>query len=168
METKDAVDCLVKVLGLLGGFWAVFNYWESATVRRAEWLFKLYKEFFDAPHFADMRRILDYEADPQHQELEGCMQGLTSNPALEEKLVDYLNFFEFVAHLWKLNRIRLREVRRLFNYYLTQLSERDYVTAYLARNDFEDLIQLLERFPRGLPIRRASAHTNEKGVAATP
>jgi hypothetical protein len=64
---------------------------------------------------------------------------------LVEELVDYLNFFEFVASLWKLNQLELDEISMLFEYYVLRLRDHGFLIAFIRENGFENLSDLIER-----------------------
>src|SRR5207247_10403339 len=53
---------------------------------------------------------------------------------ISEPFVLYLNFFEFVASLWKLEQLSLREIKMLFQYYIELFDGEDlqFVREYHA------------------------------------
>lgn len=59
-------------------------------------------------------------------------------------LVDYLNFFEFIASLHKLGQIRKEEVLMLFRYYLKLIENQGDIRTCIAENGFENLDGLLK------------------------
>lgn len=63
---------------------------------------------------------------------------------LTEALVDYLNFFEFVASLWKLKQLSRREILMLFEYYLKRINDHQFVVGYIEKEGFESLAELLK------------------------
>lgn len=67
------------------------------------------------------------------------------NELLEDKLVDYLNFFEFIASLWKLKQLSLQEVLLLFDYWLGLIRNSNYLDGYLKKYGFENLTVLLQK-----------------------
>jgi hypothetical protein len=70
---------------------------------------------------------------------------------MAEALVDYLNFFEFVASLRRLGQIRSKEVEMLFRYYLSLLHRHPFVLEFVRTQDFENLTALLAE---SVPARR--------------
>ncbi len=56
-----------------------------------------------------------------------------------EPLVDYLNFFEFVASLWKLRQLKIKEVEMMFEYYIRNLAEKPEIVRFIEREGFERL-----------------------------
>ena len=59
-------------------------------------------------------------------------------------LVDYLNFFEFIASLHKLGQIRKEEVLMLFRYYLKLIENQGDIRTCIAENGFGNLDGLLK------------------------
>lgn len=68
-----------------------------------------------------------------------------SEEVLEEKLVDYLDFFEFIASLWHLRQLPIREIRMMFDYNVRRLGDYDFIMDYLEKEGFEGLIELVKK-----------------------
>jgi hypothetical protein len=62
---------------------------------------------------------------------------------LAEAFVDYLNFFEFVASLWKMRQLSKREIGMIFEYYLLNLKEHEFAMNFIRQNSFENLEALV-------------------------
>jgi len=137
----DLVRVILQLVGIIAPIVAVVTYRRSERIKRAEWLSSLHGKFFESPNYKIIRRILDY-APPQLSTLrEAVEQG--GSDELVESFVDYLNFFEFVASLWKLGQLRIEEVAMLFRYYLENLSDHAFITAFIHEQSFENLEALL-------------------------
>ena len=67
--------------------------------------------------------------------------------ALLRKLDDYLNFFEFIAYLWKRKELTGQEVRAVFDYSLGTIAGDAAVLEYIRQNQwgYEGLRELLDR-----------------------
>jgi hypothetical protein len=156
---KSPVEVAFYVVSIVAATLATWNYRRNAQTRRAEWLFTLYQKFFEeAPH-KRIRRMLDYSADPDVQKLGSCLDGSAPDRDLEEELVDYLNFFEFVAGLQHSGQLTLDEVDQLFNYYLGNLlNERSgLVRGYVREQGFEQLSTLLDKMETEGRFRKPKA-----------
>lgn len=88
----------------------------------AEWLSTLYDSFYVRPELKGIRAALDYRG-PERDELLRCIDSDKENWVRLEPLVDYLNFLEFIAALWKMNQLSIKEIRRMFGYYLDNLGK---------------------------------------------
>ncbi len=137
---KTVMDIVVGVVTCVGIVAALWQYFNAQAVRRAEWLHKLFQEFYESDRYTAIRHKLDGDLD-QSKAVE---EELTH--ALGPQFDDYLNFFEFIAALQSLNQVNPNEVRTLFNYWLSQLAKRDWVVDYVSRYDFEKLEGLLPEF----------------------
>ncbi|MBC8110336.1 MAG: hypothetical protein H7Y04_04680 [Verrucomicrobia bacterium] len=116
---------MVSASGIVFG---VITYYRNLKLRRAEWLKSLFEKFYENPQYKTIRHKID-----------------AGNELIkEEDLVDYLNFFEFVASLWKLNQIKKYEVLMLFEYYLNLLNNHQEIYQYIEKYGFENLISLLK------------------------
>lgn len=146
METlsavKEVLQTILVAASIVGGIFAVITYWRNIRLRRAEWLFNLYQKFFEEPNYKKMRSILDYRKEPEFSKLRSAL-ARDSRHQLVEDLVDYLNFFEFVAGLWQLGQITLLELRMVFDYYLNNLASIDFVQEFVKTQGFESLANLL-------------------------
>ena len=122
---KTVTDIVFHVVSVVATLVALATYRRSARTRRAEWLLSLHHKFFESSRHQTIRRILDYRP---RQELSDLVAGITSGEWTDdvERLYDYLNFFEFVAHLWKLKQITKAEVLSLFEYYLRNIATHDF------------------------------------------
>lgn len=142
---KELLDILQAVLlgvSIVGGIVAVVTYRRDANRRRAEWLMSFYQKFYEEPQYKRVRFVLDYRP-PEYEEIRRLIDSGAADERVEE-LVGYLNFFEFVASLWKLGQISLRDVRMLFEYYLKNLETHEWVGDFVKTQGFESLVELLE------------------------
>jgi hypothetical protein len=142
----DLMRVVLQVVGIVASIWALVTYGRNARIKRAEWLSSLHGKFFESSNYKTIRHILDY-APPELSTLrEAVEQGGSDN--LVELFVDYLNFFEFIASLWKLGQLRLNEVAMLFRYYLENLASHAFVTSFVQKQGFENLEELLAALAR--------------------
>ena len=123
------------ILSLIGIFIAWTTFRQNTKLRRAEWLRSLFEKFYESDHYKDIRSKID-STTIQHD--------VSGNSLLEEKLVDYLNFFEFIASLWKLKQLKKNEVLMLFDYYLKNINRLDFLKLYISNYGFENLAALLK------------------------
>ena len=59
------------------------------------------------------------------------------------ELDDYLNFFEFIAYLWKRRELKLEEVKAIFEYPLQKIARDQAVLGYVRRYSYDELAGLL-------------------------
>ena len=138
------LDAILKISGLLGGIIALVTFWRNAKLKRAEWLYQLHAKFYESPAYKRVRHMLDYQPDPEFADLrEAVTQG--GHDELAEAFVDYLNFFEFVASLWKMGQLNQREIAMIFEYYLLNLKKHEFVMEFITHNGFENLEALIAR-----------------------
>ncbi len=139
----DLVKVILQLVGIVASIMALVTYRRNARIKRAEWLSSLHGKFFESANYKRIRHILDYEPPELATLREGVEQG--GSDELVESFVDYLNFFEFIASLWKLDQLRLNEVAMLFRYYLENLTSHSFITSFIRDNGFENLEELLEK-----------------------
>jgi len=147
VSIAEGLEVTVRVSALVAGALAVWTFWRTAKVRRAEWLSTLHAKFFESTNYKRVRGLLDYETTPDFGHLRESVIGGTFDPLVED-LVDYLNFFEFVASLWKLGQLRTNEVSMLFQYYVSLLARHDFIRQYIKREGFENLDALLGEYEK--------------------
>ena len=145
---EDTLKTILNLSALIGVVLAVVTFWRNVRLRRAEWLFSLHAKFYESQTYKRIRHILDYQPQPQFNELrKAVLEG--GNDEIAEAFVDYLNFFEFVASLWKLHQLSTREIRMIFEYYILLLKERDFALDFIKNNGFENLSKLIDVLHRG-------------------
>jgi hypothetical protein len=142
---KDVVTIAASVVAVVTVLIAIRNYQNSVRQRRAEWLDKLYERFYEKEHYKEIRRILDYRPEVDFQNLQRALSGQTVDHQVCENFVNYLNFFEHVASLWRLNQLSQTEMLMLFEYYLRLLRKIDFVWTFIQNNGFESLTLLLQQ-----------------------
>lgn len=128
------LDAGVSFVTIVGGAAAVWVYYRDHLRKKAEWMHQLYGKFFENPQFKKLRRTMDHK---------GITDEWLKTEANEELLVDYLNFFEYIASLHTMGQISQEEIERMFDYYLKLISDRPVVRAYIKQWGFEDLDRLL-------------------------
>lgn len=143
---RGDIDAIVRValqlVGIFAPIFAVVTYRRNVRIRRAEWLSTLHAKFYEADTYKHIRHLIDYEP-PEFATLQEAVESGGSE-TLVESFVDYLNFFEFIASLWKLRQLSLEEIEMLLGYYLVNLSKHSFITAFIASQSFEHLADLLK------------------------
>ena len=89
-------------------------------LRRTDLLNALFEKFFYESKYAEIRKHIDYSSkhDDLMKQLEESLINHNKNEEdLEEKCVDFFNFFEFIAVLWKLKQLQIKEIKYMFEYY---------------------------------------------------
>lgn len=132
---QDWLDAGVAVVTIGGGIAIALVYYHDHRRKKAEWMHALYVKFFENKQFKKLRRIMDHE---------GITPEWMATVKNEERLVDYLNFFEQIASLHTMGQISMEEIERLFDYYLKLISVQPLIRAYVKQWGFEDLDKLLK------------------------
>ena len=124
--------------------WKTFN--ANQRIRRAEWLRSLFEKFYESQNYKEVRRWVDFE-DLLQKELGNDITHIRNDDEhlKEEKLADYLNFFEFIAALEILKQISLNEIKLLFAYYLDRIKQTAFCLDYIQAGNYRNLSNLLER-----------------------
>jgi hypothetical protein len=152
MALGVSFDEFTAFIGIVGGLLVavgiVQQYRASVTLRRAEWLYKLYHEFYVEPHLKEIRDAMD-KTGPRAR-----IEEMLRKPpqALDEKqteelfrFTDYLNFFEFTMFLLKIKALNETDVDDMFDYYLGLLSGSEAIMAYLRAYGYSLLFDYLGR-----------------------
>lgn len=141
--SDDLLGWMTLLGASTGGAFSLWIWWHSAKTRRAEWLYSLYSKFYEDHFYKRTRLLLDYRPP---EELDQLYKGLCEGcfPEVCEPFVDYLNFFEFIAGLWTMKQLSLREIRMLFQYYLDLLRQHPPVMEFIELQGFENLRSLLD------------------------
>ena len=134
------VTIFAAAVGALSAGFAAISYRGSVRLKRAEWLQKLYQQFYEVDRYKKIREILDSE-----RELSDFHVLMDSHPNddLVWQLWDYLNFFEFVASLKKLKQIEDDDLKLLFEYPIQRIKENARIMGRLEGQGYEQLGLLL-------------------------
>lgn len=136
METFQIIQITFWAITALGVWltWQTFN--ANRKIRRAEWLKSLYEKFYENDQYKTVRRWIDFDTLSTELQHDGSHEK-------EEKLTDFLNFFEFIATLEKMKQLSVMEIQDLFSYYLTRIRSTEICMNYLQVYEFRNLEKLL-------------------------
>ena len=126
----------------VGGGITIYIYYKNSKLEKAKWLYSLFEKFFYEDKYDEIRQLLDYDRKDKIEELKTVIKS-HSQEDLEEKLVDYLNFFEFISSLKKMNQLSLSEIQMMFDYYIRRLGDYDFLMEYLDEESFNGLKELV-------------------------
>ena len=130
---------------VVGGLFAGRTYLRDSTVKKAEWLERLHDKFFYTDEYKSVRRILDYGSVDNYASFQEAIDSDIANED-QEDLIDYLNFFHFIAALWKNGQLKDEEVKMLFDYYVCLLTKHDFIMTYMKREGFHNLLEMIHSF----------------------
>ncbi len=120
---------------------SALSFRRNNRVKRGEWLKALHEKFFESDIYKKVRKEIDY--DRLDTFLDTDVNGDARNEDNEEKLVDYLNFFEFISVLQLRGHITKEEVNDLFGYYFGIIQSNVFLRKYFKRYGFENLTKML-------------------------
>jgi hypothetical protein len=136
--SAEILKNVATLLGAVAAIWAIYVYFRNSRLRRAEWLGSLYEKFYERPDLKGVREVLDCEGG-QSADIDKLV---AEEPS---EFSDYLNFFEFVAVLWKSGQLTQDEIEDLFHYYLDCLENSRAVRQYISKKGYEQLERLLRK-----------------------
>jgi gamma-glutamylcyclotransferase (GGCT)/AIG2-like uncharacterized protein YtfP len=121
---------MLAAAAVFGGLWALYNYWGRRRVEAAHWIHELFREFYVADRYRDIKwRLVRPEEDQLLRDLDTL-----------------LNFFEHIMYLESQRHLRTRDRKAMFNYWLELLRAPEYAALrkYIARFDYERLAKTIE------------------------
>ncbi len=132
---RDCLQAVVYATAILAAIGSLWQYRRNSRRERTRWLFDLYQRFWEQKTLRGMRIRVDvgdtgFVKEDKDLDLLG-------------ELDDYLNFFEFIAFLWKRRELKLEEVRALFEYPLQTIARDEAVLGYVRRYSYDELAGLL-------------------------
>lgn len=136
----DLATILAALLAIIGGCFAFIEYKANNKLRRAEFYKHLFEMMFNDNTYLAIRDKLDPGKEIDEEFINSLESEFKKDPKLENELVNYLNYFEYILVLQKEIRIiKKNDVDRLLGYYLKQLSKNRYILDYVEKNGFEYL-----------------------------
>ena len=125
----------------LAAIWAIRTYRRISAIERARWRSSLDSKFYEQADLKGIREIPDSEL-PTSAEMQRLFE------EQEARLIDYLNFFEFMAYLNACDQLSQKDARALFLYYLRAIWKHGAVRKYVLddRNGYDYRKKLLPKF----------------------
>jgi hypothetical protein len=143
MDLKSILDVGIAIATITGGAVTIYTYWRNSGLKRAEWLYQLYEKFYEESHYKKIRQIIDYEREEEIGKLKNGIEN-DCEDELIESLVNYLNFFEFIASLWKLGQLPIKEIAMVFEYYILRIADYEFLNKFLVDESFDHLPELID------------------------
>ena len=134
------------VAGIIVAAIGVNGYRNSVKIRRSEWLYKLYNQFYVEPNLKEIRQMIDSEKGIcMIKELIAKDEKSLDQKELDrlDQFTDYCNFFEFMMVLKKSGVLKPEDVKDMFRYYL-DLFPSNVIEKYLMKNGFKLLSKYLQ------------------------
>lgn len=129
-EIKDWIEMAAYGVAILAALGSFLQYHRNSIRERTRWLFELYQRLYEQKTLRTMRIRLDsHDTKFVSEEKDLDLLG---------DLDDFLNFFEFIAYLWKKGELQLEEVRALFAYPLRTIAEDEAVMIYVSKYGYDD------------------------------
>ena len=119
-EISAIASAVTALSFIVASITALKSMWVNNRLRRTDLLNALFEKFFYQSKYAKIRKHIDYSSkhDDLMKRLEESLINHNKNEEdLEEKCVDFFNFFEFIAVLWKLKQLQIKEIKYMFEYY---------------------------------------------------
>jgi hypothetical protein len=150
LSKTDYKPIITIILGLIT---LVLTYYgqkisqQNSLLQKNQWHTELFTRFFIEETYKQMRYILDFKPKLEFGKL---LQSLEPdcNDRISEEFYDYLNFFEFIASMWKSKQIEYSEIISLFRYYLLMLSREKFIRDEIRQKNFDFLDNLLNEMER--------------------
>jgi len=133
---------LLGVGAVFGAGWAIYNYIQSRRHEAAIWLQGIYKDFYLASRFTEIRKILEYRykelVDPLLLKRihEPSASITTTEEALLCELDTFLNYFEFILFLEKQHRVSRKDRQAMLEYWLNLLRQHENLKCYADKFKF--------------------------------
>jgi hypothetical protein len=101
---KDWSQIAFYVVSFFAVIFSVWTYRRNSSRERSQWIYELYKRFWDDETLQQIRLHLDW----------GGTSCLNVNDPINPALDNYLNFFEFIAHRWMKKELPAKEIDSMF------------------------------------------------------
>ncbi len=123
-------------------------------LEKAKWLSQLFQSFYEKDTYKGMRRKFDFGNMDDVLGLIRKDSGTApvfheEEQILFDQFTDYLNFFELVAYLSKLEQLDSEDIKAVFAYYLGRLVKIDTTTeirTYIETNGYGNLSRTLKGY----------------------
>ena len=147
---KGPLESIFYLVSVIAIIFSILTYRRNSQLERAKWLNSLHEKFYEKDQYKNIRQIIEYET-PKLDEIRKSIEkskkgGEEESIELRDELDDYLNFFEFIASLWKMEQLSLDQVKMIFEYYINRIADHKFLLDYITDQGFENLNALLSQF----------------------
>ncbi len=147
MTDNDWIALVGAIIAFLVAIAGLVEYSTTIRTRRAEWLYRLYQEFYVDPGKKAIRELLDSTngraaVEKMIAEVEDELDKDEVNLLVE--FCDYLSFFEFMMYLKTNKALKTADLANMFDHYLRCLAKVKGIDSYLREKGFDLLIGHLE------------------------
>ena len=123
MENQLLLE-LSKVGFLIGGFWALVQFWSANEFKKAQYLSELWRKFYTTEKFVEISAILDKE-DNDFKNDANMLYSISS-----KDVFSYLAFLEEIVifrrtKFYEIHKIRDKNLIQLFQYHFYNVYEKD-------------------------------------------
>jgi hypothetical protein len=139
----------LALAAIVAGFLAINDYRSRVLAEKSKWFLQLYEKLFENPQYKHVRRKLDYgDVDEIKMLIRHDAQNVEFSESQQttfDEFTDYLNFFEFIAHLKEIGQVTSDDINASFDYYLRLITKarNPEIRQYLKKEGFENLDKLL-------------------------
>ena len=149
LVAKNPMENIFYLISIIAIIFSILTYRRNSKLERAKWLNSLYEKFYEKNQYKNIRQIIEYET-PKLDEIRKSIEkskkgGEEESIELRDELDDYLNFFEFIASLWKMGQLSLDQLKMVFEYYINRIIEHKILEDYIRNQGFENLNELLSK-----------------------
>lgn len=160
MESDNVwVEAVGVAVAAIAAIVALRTYSRDVKHKQTHWLYELFEDFYKNDIYIGIRQTLTMGSTDTKEmkiNLQEAREALTSQHTPQEfidiadDICDYLNFFEFVCNLVRTDRMKRQDMDSLFDYYLDNLAEHDFIMEYLSdsQHGFEALASELWTYHR--------------------
>lgn len=127
-QLKECLEIAAYAVAILAAIGSFFQYRRNSARERTRWLFELYQRFYEHSDLKKMRVKIDWG--------ETAFVKKGEDKELLKQLDDYLNFFEFLAFLYKTREVKKKEIEAMFDYPLRTMAKDKDVRDYIANPEY--------------------------------
>ena len=137
------LEIFVKLITIVGIIIAVITYLKNSKLSQAKWLSELFERFYEKETYKEVRLLIDYKTALYFEMMDSIKKD--TKPELQEKLVNYLNFFEFISTLNVEKQLSVKQINLVFGYYIHAFSKNDEIMDFIDKSGFQNLTKLINK-----------------------
>jgi hypothetical protein len=125
----------------LVGIAAYLQFKKNTEIKRAEFLMKLYKNFYESKHLEKISEWVDSEENKTQENFDKMLKDR------ETEFTDFLNFFQLIVILKNMGQLEEKEIKQMFHYYLKLIKNNEFIMIYLSKYYYNELSDYLKQYP---------------------
>jgi hypothetical protein len=146
LKPIEIIQAIFYTISVIGIAFAYFQYRRNVSIEKQKVTNVLLDKFFDPKTLQEIRTLLDYDKVGTDRLKNLILTESDDDAILQEKFINYLNFFEYIGYLvLHTKQLDIEDANTLFGYYII-LIDKIGIDDWLQKNGFKYTRMIIAKF----------------------